>query len=147
MDTEQSVQYLCVKIRGHWLGVDVANIVEIVKPGAGDSAGLRVQGDMESFDYRGDMLPIIRLADVLLGEQVKYDASRRILISEMAEKRAGIIVDSAEEIVRAQHESIKSIDNTISGLNTDILEGILEIDDRKIHIVSLDRIYHLSSVK
>lgn len=144
MEKNKQAQYLLVKISGRWVGVDVTDIIEIVKP---EDSTLRAGADKQTISYRGNTIPIISLADILIGGQVKYETSHRILISEMGDKAAGLVVDSAEEIIRISRESLQSHADIETGLNADVLEGIITMDDRRIHIVSLERIYQLAQVE
>jgi purine-binding chemotaxis protein CheW len=146
MEQKKLYQYLCVKIGGRWLGVDATRIVEIVNPTSSTGGGLTFTDDGKMVNYRGKILPTIRLADILLGSATHYDTDQRVLISETGEKMAGLIVDSAEEIIRVPEDQLSLIDPSRSEMNADSLEGVIETEEKSINILSLDKLYHLAGV-
>ncbi len=139
-------QFLCVKIGGRWLAVDATRIVEIINPASAQSVGTQVKDDGKIIDYHGEILQTIRLADILLGSRSHYDTSQRILISEVGERMAGLIVDSAEEIIRIPKDKLSIIEPVSSDMNIDSLEGAIETDEKVINILSLDKLYQLAGV-
>jgi len=146
MDKKEMEQFLCVKIGGRWLGVDASKIVEIVNPASDEHAGMEIKKDSNTISYHGKILQTIQLADILIGTHTHYDTAQRILISEVGERMAGLIVDSAEEIVRIPKENIVAIDPTQSDLNIESLEGTIEMEEKKISILSLDKLYQMTGV-
>jgi len=137
-------QYLCFKIRGHWLGIDIGNVVEILKPESQRLSSLT--SETGTFEFEGRTLTAIHMGDVLLGEQIKYDTSNRVLISKLGDIRAGLIVDSAEEIVRVDEDVIGSIESTIAPLRKEYLDGCLNLEDRKVYLISTDKLHQLVGV-
>ncbi len=146
MEQKELEQFLCVKIGGRWLGVDATQIVEIINPASADSVGAQVKDDGKTIKYHGKILPTIRLADILIGSDTHYDTSQRILISEVGEKMAGLIVDSAEEIIRIPKEKISMIKPGQSDMNAEPLEGAIETEEKMINVLSLDKLYHMAGV-
>ncbi len=146
MEQQSFEQFLCVKIGGHWLAVDATRIVEIINPASTQSVGTQLKDDGKIIDYHGEILQTIRLADILLGSGSHYDTSQRILISEVGERMAGLIVDSAEEIIRIPKDKLSIIEPVSSDMNIESLEGAIEIDEKVINILSLDKLYHLAGV-
>jgi purine-binding chemotaxis protein CheW len=146
MEQKKLEQFLCVKIGGRWLGVDATRILEIINPASSDSPGTQFKDDGKTIQYHGKILPTIHLADVLLGAGTHYETSQRILISETGEKMAGLIVDSAEEIIRIPKEKLSLLDASRSDMNAESLEGIIETDEKTINVLSLDKLYQLAGV-
>lgn len=139
-------QFLCVKIGGRWLGVDATRILEIINPASVDNPGTSVKDDGKSVEYHGKILPTIRLADILMDTDTHYDTSQRILISEIGEKMAGLIVDSAEEIIRIPKGELSMIDPGRSEIGAEAIEGAIETEEKMIDVLSLDKLYHLAGV-
>jgi chemotaxis signal transduction protein len=146
MDEKKLYQYLCVKIGGRWLGVDATQIVEIINPASSVGAGLKFTDNGKTINYRGKILPTIRLADILLGSATHYHTAQRVLISETSEKMAGLIVDSAEEIIRIPEDKLSLVDPAHSEMNGESLEGVIETEEKLISILSLDKLYVLAGV-
>ncbi|PKK83843.1 MAG: hypothetical protein CVT49_06220 [candidate division Zixibacteria bacterium HGW-Zixibacteria-1] len=139
-------QFLCFKIRGYWLGINVENVVEIVKPTSLDGTDSPVVVGEDNINYHGAVLPTVHLADLLLGEQVKYDTSKRILVSQLNDLRAGIIVDSAEEILNVENEQIGTPPPGSVPFNSEYLDGYIGFEDRNIYLISTEKLGELVSI-
>lgn len=137
-------QYLCFKVRGHLLGIDISHVIEIMKPESKRLSSLTSESG--TFEFQGRTLTAIHLGDVLLGEQVKYDTSNRVLISRLGDLKAGLIVDSAEEILRITDEKINPPDSASTPLNREFLEGYIALEERNIYLVSTEKLQNLVRV-
>ena len=140
-------QFLCFKIRGYWFGIDVENVIEIVNPTSLNNTDSPVFPGDDSFVYHGAVLPNVHLEDILFGEQVKYDTSKRILVSEISDLKAGIIVDSAEEILSVGDEQIRQLTPGLVPFNNEYLNGYIPSEERNIYLISSDKIGELVSAK
>jgi purine-binding chemotaxis protein CheW len=139
------VRYLCAKIGGHWLGIEIDKIVEIATPG---EKGLSKLGDNDdTLTYRGATIPAIYLPEVLTGDQIRYHTANRVLISETNNQTVGLVVDSVEEIVRMSKETIKPLEPGVTPLKNEMLAGYVDIDERRINIVSLENVMAISAIQ
>ena len=146
MEKVNMEQYLCVKLGGRWLGVDATQVVEIINPSSEKAIGTSLNTSGKSFSYHGQILPAIYLSDVLLNQRRTYDSNCRILVADYDGQLAGLVVDSAEEIIRVPEGTIvpvgETIDQQLNGLS-----GMLETEERKIDIISLKKIFELARVE
>ena len=133
-------QYLCFKISDYWLGIDVGNVVEIIKPKSNDVL------KSDRFDFEGKKLPVVNLADLLLGEQIKSDTDKRVLISEFDGNKAALIVDSAEEILSVENDESNSLEASSIPLNSEYLDGYLAFEERNVYLVSPVKLTQLIEV-
>jgi len=133
-------QYLCFKISDYWLGIDVGNVVEIIKPKSNDVL------KSDRFDFEGKKLPVVNLADLLLGEQIKSDTDKRVLISEFDGNKAALIVDSAEEILSVENDESNSLEASSIPLNSEYLDGYLALEERNVYLVSPVKLTQLIEV-
>ncbi|MEW5925004.1 MAG: chemotaxis protein CheW [Candidatus Zixiibacteriota bacterium] len=140
-------QFLCFKIRGYWFGMDVENVIEIVNPTSLSNADSPAFPGEDNIVYHGATLPTIHLEDLLFGEQVKYDTSKRILVSEINALRAGIIVDSAEEILSVGNDQIRKLTPGLTPINYEYLEGYIPSEERNIFLISSEKLGELVSAK
>jgi chemotaxis signal transduction protein len=143
METNELAQYLCVTVSGKILGLDATRILEVVKPDSIPASELIKQDETADFTYRGKKLQAVYLSEIIFSEKFQYDSAWRILISRIEEIPVGLFVNSVEEIVRVKPEEIRPLKTTETDLKAELLQGTLEIDDRNIHIVSLDNIHRL----
>ena len=140
MAVDNSVQYLCVRVKGQWLGIDVHNVMEIATPG---EKGLsKLMDDSNIMNYNGKDIPAVYLNELLSGDPVKYQKSNRVLISESNDQKYGLVVDSAEEIIRTTKDNLKPLTN-VKGLTDSAFKGTINIDDREIKILSLRNLVEL----
>lgn len=140
-------QFLCFKMRGHWFGIDVENVIEIVNPTSLNNTDSPAFPDDDSFVYHDTAMPAIHLADLLFGEQVKYDTSKRVLVSEINALRAGIIVDSAEEILSVGEEQVRPLSPGLAPFNNEYLGGYISSEERNIYLISSEKLGELVSAK
>jgi chemotaxis signal transduction protein len=147
MNADSTAQLLCAKVSNYWLGIEVRNIIEIVKPSAGISSGLKSGQSDARISYAGTDIPVVYLAESIFGRSAEFDDSKRILISEADGKTAALIVDSVEEIIRTDPESIYKTEAATGEVNAEVIAGILETDDKEILVVSVEKIYQLAHVR
>ncbi len=146
MEKVNMEQYLCVKLGGQWLGVDATRVIEIINPNSDKSAGISLNVDSKTLSYHGQILPTIYLSDVLLNRQKTYYTDCRILITDINGQMAGLVVDSAEEIIRVPEGTVVPVGEAING-EVAGMSGMLETEERKIDILSLSKIFELAHVE
>ena len=138
MESEKKIQLLCVRLGKFWLGIDVSRTVEILR--AEPSA-------KEAISFRGSDIPLVNLDDILSIDTSSHRGPRRVVVSEAGEKLVGLIIDSAEEIIRTDAANMRRATGAKVELNRDVLDGILELDDREIYVISPEKICRLARVK
>ncbi|UCD93896.1 MAG: chemotaxis protein CheW [Candidatus Zixiibacteriota bacterium] len=142
MNADSTAQLLCVRVSNNWLGIDVKNIIEITKPTAGITTELEKGAIDGGLSFRDKKIPVVFLAEMVFGQPAKFDGSMRILISEAGSKMAALIVDSVEEIIMIAPESIRGKEQPAD----EAIAGVLETEERKIYLVSVEKVYQLAHV-
>lgn len=140
MDKKNTEQYLCVKLGGRWLGVEAHKVVEIINPHSTGNVGLKIGKDSGSYSYHGQTLPTIHLADVLATGQSTYNTECRLLITDIDGKMAGLVVDSAEEIIRVPEGTLVTAGEALTADDSGNIRGTIETEDKKIDVLSLENI-------
>jgi len=143
MPIDQKSQYLCVRIKGRWLGLEIDKVLEIVNPVEKDNVFFKNDDERQTINYQETVIPVVHIADILTGEQVKYDQSYRIVVCELDGDRMGLVVDSADEIVRLNNSDMKKPSGQDSNFSNDILKGSYSLEDRLIHILEMEQITKL----
>ena len=139
---DKNVQYLCAKIAGHWLGFDVNDIVEIATPGTEGVSELSDSG--ESVEYHGKEIRTIYMTELLTGDKIRYKAPSKLLIAKGDDGKVGLVVDSAEEILRTSIDRVKNDNINYQGnLSSDFIDGVIKSEDKVVHIISLQNINSL----
>lgn len=141
MGKKEFAQYLCAGLGGHWLGMEINNILEIINPNAQKESGYAY--DSGKFDYRDKQIPAIRLYEHLVPGKTEYPMDNRIIVCDLNKQIFGVIVDSAEEIIRIPEDQIKPFSGDKLNFKSDILDGIIEQEEKTIHILSVEKLYQL----
>lgn len=93
-------------------------------------------------NLRGSIIPIIDLA-ARFG-MVHKDASEnsRIVVLEIGDLTAGVIVDSVNEVLNIPGENIEPApDILVSGIAGKYVQGVGKVDDRLLILLDIDRIF------
>jgi chemotaxis signal transduction protein len=147
MKIDDTIQYLCARVGGHWLGIETAKILEIVNSDQKNLYRFNGSAERDSVNYQGQSIPAINMSRFITGDDDHIVTTGRILVSELNKQRYGLIVDSAEEIIRISPEMAETLMPCSPDINSEAVVETFEIDDRKIHIISLDKVLGLAGVE
>jgi two-component system, chemotaxis family, sensor kinase CheA len=86
---------------------------------------------------RGKVIPALNLRVRFGFEKIKYDLRTRLIIVNSGDHSVGFIVDSSREFVTIESDAVQPLNESISGLSGDYLEGIARLGDRLILILNL----------
>jgi len=64
----------------------------------------------------------------------------RIIVVKVAGKTIGIVVDAVNEVMRISEDQITAPPPTVAGLGKDYLTGIVQIDDRLLILLEIEKI-------
>ncbi|MFH2037556.1 MAG: chemotaxis protein CheW [Candidatus Zixiibacteriota bacterium] len=147
MDKDNIIQYLCTKVGALWLGVQAEEIIEIVKPSSEGFHHFEGEGRIDSIKYNDEYIPLIYLRELLTGEKDNYITACKVLITEKDQKILGMVVGSAEEILRIPQGELNITTTTDSGIKSETIDSILRVEDRKIHIISVSKVFDLIKIE
>ena len=91
-------------------------------------------------NLRGAVLSIIDLAARLGFAATKPSARHVIIVVQIGDQVAGLLVDAVTGILAARRDMILPTPDVASELARDFIAGVLAIDDRMINLVGLDRV-------
>ena len=86
---------------------------------------------------RGQVIPALNLRVRFGFEKIKFDLRTRLIIVISGDRSVGFIVDNAREFVTIPSDAIQPLNESISGLSGEYLEGIARLNDRLILILNL----------
>lgn len=135
-------------------GVDVKNVREITNmhrvtevPGAPEL----VEGII---NLRGYIIPIFNLrkklgiGDTEIQSEEEEDgvkkSKQKIVILEVDNETVGIFVDSVNEVMRVDENSVEQPSGMVSGLNTDYVEGVVKSEKGLITILDIKKAVSLT---
>jgi len=134
------MDYLCFKLNSEPLAVDVLDILEIIIPEKALHIGIDYSRGV--IDYKGLSVPLVNHfdRDVPVSDKRKPG---RVIICSCENKTIGLIIDSAEEILRVGPDEITPAG--AGDIAAEHIDGYLVTDDRRIPILSLKKIGALIS--
>lgn len=132
-------QFIIFHLGSEEFGIEITKAHEIV----------RMQGITElpqSSDFiegiinlRGDIITIIDLRKRFNLES-KTGQETRIIIIDLKNIKAGLIVDSISEVIRINSDDISDPPGRVAGIKRDYLKGIGKIEDRLIILLDLNQL-------
>lgn len=132
-------QVVVFKIGAEEFGVDILLTKEVVVP-----REITPVPDTEAFvegvmNLRGNLLPIIDLRKRLRARATTTQREQRIVIANIDDRTAGLIVDAASEVMRVTDDMIEPVPDLISEMGAGYIEGIINVKDRCITLIDLQK--------
>ena len=87
-------------------------------------------------NLRGKIVTIIDMR-VKFGKEAKEHPSMRIVIISLDDEAVGLLVDSVEDIVRAELSLVEEPPSNLNGLSGEFFDGIYKMDGGLVAIVDL----------
>jgi len=138
MDEEQMVVF---KLAGEQYGVRITQVQEInrlSKITKVPRAPKFVEGVV---NLRGEVIPLIDLRKRFEIEEKEYNEFTRIIVSDINNKKIGIIVDEVLEVLRVPKKSLEEAPDIIQGNQAArFMEGLANLDNRMIMLLNLENI-------
>ena len=121
-------------------GVDIAQVQEINRMVTITHVP-RAPRFMEGvINLRGQLIPIIDLRTRFGMERSERTKNTRIVVTEIGNKRIGMVVDSVSEVLRIPVEQIEDAPDLVAGVDTEYIRGVGKMGDRLIIMLDLSRV-------
>jgi purine-binding chemotaxis protein CheW len=91
-------------------------------------------------NLRGAVLPIVDLAARLGLASTEPTARHVIIVAQIGERIAGILVDAVSDILSTDEKSIQSTPDVASSLARSFVRGVLALDGRMISIITVENV-------
>jgi purine-binding chemotaxis protein CheW len=105
-----------------------------------------ITGVPETEDYvegvmnlRGNLVPVIDLRRRLRASGNASAEERRIIVVQLEGRVAGLLVDSASEVVRITQDQIEPAPDIITELGAGYVMGVINLDGRFITLIDLNK--------
>ncbi|HWO01395.1 MAG TPA: chemotaxis protein CheW [Blastocatellia bacterium] len=130
-------QVVVFKVGTEEFAVDILLTREVVVP-----REITPVPDTEEFvegvmNLRGSLLPVIDLRKRLRARAATAQGEQRILIANIDDRIAGLIVDGASEVVKVSEEMIEPVPDIISEMGAGYIDGIVNVKNRYITLIDL----------
>ncbi len=131
-------QYVIFNVGDYSFGVDILEIVEIIKPSKIVKVPAMPQYVEGIIDVRGTSVPVYNLAKRLEIES-KAEA-QKIIIVELSKFQLGFLVDDVSEILKIEDDKIEKASESIRGIKRKFIDSIARVNDDMIIILDLKNV-------
>jgi purine-binding chemotaxis protein CheW len=125
-------------------GVDIAQVQEINRMVTITHVPRAPQFMEGVINLRGQLIPIIDLRTRFGMERSELTKNTRIVVTEIGNKRIGMVVDSVSEVLRIPVEQIEDAPDLVAGVETEYIRGVGKMGDRLIIMLDLGRVISAS---
>src|SRR5579883_1581634 len=131
------VQVVSFRLGNEEYGVDISQVQEIIRM-VEITHVPRAPKFMEGvINLRGQLIPIIDLRTRFGMQKIDATKSTRIIVTEIGNKRVGIVVDSVSEVLNIPIENVEDAPEMIAGVGTEYIQGVGKMGDRLIIMLDL----------
>jgi purine-binding chemotaxis protein CheW len=131
-------QYVIFNVGDYSFGVDILEIVEIIKPNKIVKVPSMPQYVEGIIDVRGTSVPVYNLAKRL--EIESKAETQKIIIVELSKFQLGFLVDDVSEILKIEDDKIEKANESIRGIKRKFIDSIARVGDDMIIILDLKNV-------
>jgi len=131
-------QYVIFNVGEFSFGVDILEIVEIIKPSKIVKVPAMPQYVEGIIDVRGTSVPVYNLAKRL--EIESKSETQKIMIVELSKFPVGFLVDDVSEILKIEDDRIEKANENIKGIKRKFIDSIARVGDDMIIILDLKKV-------
>jgi purine-binding chemotaxis protein CheW len=136
----KTLQVVTFALGSEEYGVDIAQVQEINRMVTITHVPRAPQFMEGVINLRGQLIPIIDLRTRFDMERTERTKNTRIVVTEIGNKRVGMVVDSVSEVLRVPVEQIEDAPDLVAGIDTEYIRGVGKMGDRLIIMLDLGRI-------
>ncbi|ADL43148.1 CheW protein [Caldicellulosiruptor obsidiansis OB47] len=131
-------QYVIFNVGEFSFGVDILEIVEIIKPSKIVKVPAMPQYVEGIIDVRGTSVPVYNLAKRL--EIESKSETQKIMIVELSKFPVGFLVDDVSEILKIENDKIEKANENIRGIKRKFIDSVARVGDDMIIILDLKNV-------
>ena len=136
----EKIQVVSFGLGNEEYGVDISQVQEIIRM-VDITHVPRAPHFMEGvINLRGQLIPIIDLRTRFGMDRAQHTKNTRIVVTEIATKRVGIIVDGVSEVLNLPIENVEEAPEMIAGVGTEYISGVGKVNDRLIILLELQKV-------
>jgi len=137
------MQYLVFNAAGHLLAMDVLKIDELV---LSKNFSIKDLDSRQQIKHNDTDYAVYDLSPDLVTTDRPFPEKFTIILCKPG-RPLGLVADNAEEIITVNSDGISSVDNASPSVDKNYLDGIIQQDNRKIHIISFEKLSRLVSAR
>jgi len=140
----QLTQFLTVKLGKEEYGLDILQVKEIRCWVPVSEIPNTPPYEKGLINIRGDIVPVIDLRE-RFGLPSSVDHNRDVVVLLQAQKLSqrrivGVVVDAVADVVSVSHEAMQTTPAFASNVNTDFIRSLVNVDQRMINCIDIDRL-------
>jgi purine-binding chemotaxis protein CheW len=89
---------------------------------------------------RGQVVPAVNLRARFGFERAPYDLRTRLIVVHSGGRSVGLVADDGREFLRLSTGAIQAPQESLAGLSSQYVEGIVSVNDRLILVLKLDQL-------
>lgn len=93
---------------------------------------------------RGQVVPAVNLRKRFGFDAASYDMRTRLIVVQANGRQVGLIVDDAREFLRLSAAEIHPPQESLAGLSSRYVQGIVSVRDRLILVLQLDQLMNFA---
>lgn len=135
--SDERVQIVSFALGSEEYGVDISQVQEIIRM-VEITHVPRAPRFMEGvINLRGQLIPIIDLRTRFAMPRADHTKATRIVVTEIGNKRVGIVVDSVSEVLNIPLDQVENAPDMIAGVGTEYIQGVGKVGERLIILLDL----------
>jgi purine-binding chemotaxis protein CheW len=131
------VQLVSFQIGREEYGVDISQVQEIIRLVEITHVPRAPRFIEGVINLRGQLIPILDLRTRFDMPRVEPTKNTRIVVTEIANKRIGIVVDSVSEVLNIPVENVERTPEIVAGVGTEYIRSVGKLGDRLIIMLDL----------
>lgn len=140
--SEELLQLVICQLSQEEFGFDISSVKEIIRVPEITKIPQVLNYVEGVINLRGSLVPVIDLAERFGLKRSTTDEVSRIVVVELGNLTAGMIVDSVSEVLRISPDNIdKAPDMITKGVSERYIQGVGKIDDRLLILLDIERIF------
>jgi purine-binding chemotaxis protein CheW len=92
-------------------------------------------------NLRGHLLPVLDLRKRLRASRQVDTRDRRIIVTFVEGRVAGLIVDGASEVIRVSDDMIEPVPNLISEIGAAYVQAVVNLNNRFITLIDVEKAF------
>jgi purine-binding chemotaxis protein CheW len=136
--TRQLIDFL---VGDDHFGLDILSVREVIRLAAVTALPRAPTAVKGVINLRGKVIPLVDLREKFGLPARAWDDATRVIIVDVREKAAGLIVDGVSHVVRFTTEQLKPAPAWIAGLRGELVQGVAGVDGRFIVLLNPDVLF------
>lgn len=132
-------QFVTFQVANEGFALPMDQVAEIIRVPESVGVPLTPHTLVGLANLRGNVLPILDLRRILQLNESENSDSTRVIVAD-AGRRVGLIVDKVAKVVNVDESSIETADCMESVTHTEILSGVIRVDDSIIQLLDVKQL-------